>query len=196
MLMGTLTFHRLGKLQKVVYHHPEGGETVCTLERAEAKWNVVDEDTGKVLLTSSTRKKAVEAYILKCAQDMYYFWSEVFSARPKNPPRESRALTAAQANRVLELLQLHVGALRFELDRQSFLYLQTGRSGNGESGIPTEFRIGGLLGFGGKFWNEAHGFRVSCYREDMGPDTLRILTQTNYDLQDLYREFFPCDSKN
>jgi hypothetical protein len=40
-----------------------------------------------------------------------------------------------------------------------------------------EFRIGGSLGFGGKYWPETN--TVSCYREDMTDRRRAIITDTN-----------------
>jgi hypothetical protein len=54
-----------------------------------------------------------------------------------------------------------------------------------------EWRFQGLLGFGGKFWNEySYGekrpkWRVSCYTEDENPKTDKIIKETNEKLYTL-----------
>lgn len=48
-----------------------------------------------------------------------------------------------------------------------------------------EWRFQGLLGFGGKFWNEynyidkRYQWRVSCYSEDENPKREQIIKDTN-----------------
>ena len=42
-----------------------------------------------------------------------------------------------------------------------------------------EFRFQGSLGFGGKLYNEAKGFRVSCYTEDQTPERDAAIKLTN-----------------
>jgi hypothetical protein len=68
--------------------------------------------------------------------------------------------------------------------RESFIYLQSTDDLN-------EWRFQGLLGFGGKFWNEWSYFeekpkwRVSCYTEDENPKRLALIEKTNKKLQEL-----------
>ena len=51
-----------------------------------------------------------------------------------------------------------------------------------------EWRFMGLLGYGGKFWNERlyidnkYEWRVSCYSEDENPKREKIIQETNYKL--------------
>lgn len=43
-----------------------------------------------------------------------------------------------------------------------------------------EYRFQGELGFGGKLiWDQARGFRVTCYPEDRTPERDQIITTTN-----------------
>jgi hypothetical protein len=43
----------------------------------------------------------------------------------------------------------------------------------------TEWRFGGLLGFGGKFWRNAGKYYVTCYREDENKKTLAVIKRAN-----------------
>lgn len=43
----------------------------------------------------------------------------------------------------------------------------------------TEFRFGGHLGFGGKFWKDRRPWRVSCYPEDETPVRQAIVERVN-----------------
>jgi hypothetical protein len=46
----------------------------------------------------------------------------------------------------------------------------------------TEYRFIGTLGFGGKFWNNAGRWYVSCYSEDETPDRKARITAANLEL--------------
>lgn len=50
---------------------------------------------------------------------------------------------------------------------------------------PTEFRFQGNLGFGGKFWNETGGWRVSCFSEDETSDRSQRMLKANQRLEAL-----------
>lgn len=43
----------------------------------------------------------------------------------------------------------------------------------------TEYRFGGSLGGGGKFWRGCDWFHVSCYREDETPQRLATIEKVN-----------------
>jgi hypothetical protein len=62
-------------------------------------------------------------------------------------------------NRAYDILVLHAGAVDDEDHRTDFVctYMDT---------RATEYRFGGRLGFGGKFWRNDHRYYISCYRED------------------------------
>lgn len=66
-----------------------------------------------------------------------------------------------------------------EYDRSSFVY-QQGRG-------CTEYRIGGPLGFGGKFWNYAGRWYVNTYPETLerDPHLATIIECTNRRLESL-----------
>ncbi len=69
------------------------------------------------------------------------------------------------ADRVYNILVTNLGAP--EHVRSEFLY---------HWGTP-EFRFGGLLGLGGKFWYPH--FRVSCYPEDSTPGLQVLIKEAN-----------------
>jgi hypothetical protein len=56
-------------------------------------------------------------------------------------------------------------------DRKQFIYHQ----GRG----CTEYRIGGKLGFGGKFWNSGGRLYVNAYREDETDDIRALIARVN-----------------
>jgi len=67
--------------------------------------------------------------------------------------------------------------------RESFIYDQTHEDIH-------EWRFQGLLGFGGKFWNDLSyddkpKWYVSCYSEDETPKRLKLIEETNEKLQTL-----------
>lgn len=57
----------------------------------------------------------------------------------------------------------------------------------------TEFRFGGHLGFGGKFWRNNGRFYVSCYREDATPEKTQVIQIVNAKLSALANELHPAD---
>ena len=63
-----------------------------------------------------------------------------------------------RANKIYDVLVELGGAS--ERDRDSFVYHHTKE----ESEMPSEWRFGGKLGFGGKYWSERNW--VTCYSED------------------------------
>lgn len=66
------------------------------------------------------------------------------------------ALTTDQANTVYDLLIEHAGASPD--GRDDFIFLQTDQHVD-------EYRFGGALGFGGKFWNHRGRWYVTAYPE-------------------------------
>lgn len=85
-------------------------------------------------------------------------------------------ITAEQAERVWVILEEYAGASRST--RDEFMYAAT------VAGI-TEFRFGGLLGFGGKFWINCGRWYVNCYREDELPSRLMLIAAINEKLEEL-----------
>lgn len=54
-----------------------------------------------------------------------------------------------------------------------------------------EWRFGGHLGFGGKFWRNAGRFYVSCYREDRTKARDAITTRVNDRIAELQAQYNP-----
>ncbi len=87
----------------------------------------------------------------------------------------SDALTPQTADQIWTILVQEAGA--HEADRAAFVFHQ-------KRGC-CEWRFQGLLGFGGKFWNNAGRWYVTCYSEDETPRTLEVVEQTNRRLESL-----------
>lgn len=85
------------------------------------------------------------------------------------------------ANQIYDLLVEHAGASPHTYEREMFLYHQ-------ERGC-TEYRFGGKLGLGGKFWS---GWYVTCYPEDEDHERKEILKRTNEALTRLRRALARC----
>lgn len=81
------------------------------------------------------------------------------------------------ANQIFDILIEKAGAT--ERWRQDFVYRQ------GEGCV--EYRFQGGLGFGGKFYNELGGWRVSCYPEDVNEDRRQVMSETNHALFQLFK---------
>lgn len=79
----------------------------------------------------------------------------------------STTLTSQQAHRTYDVL-VELGGAQ-ERGRQEFVFHQTRGC--------AEYRFGGYLGFGGKYYSDAN--RVSCYREDDTPELLELIKQIN-----------------
>jgi hypothetical protein len=91
-------------------------------------------------------------------------------------------------NKVWDILVEHAGALDRGHYRETFVaaFLTAKHRAY-------EFRFGGHLGFGGKFWRTDNRFYVSCYHEDETPDRLAVIEATNKLLAELpyYEPPFP-----
>jgi hypothetical protein len=98
-------------------------------------------------------------------------------------------LSEAEAAAVWQVLVDHAGAVDGTYDGEVFVRCQ---SANAEP----EWRIGGLLGFGGKFRRNrvrigstrTESWTVTCYREDETPARLAIIEKTNEALAELRKE--------
>jgi hypothetical protein len=53
----------------------------------------------------------------------------------------------------------------------------------------SEFRFGGSLGFGGKFWRFSHRLFVNCYKEDLTSERQKVIDQVNKQLNELVDNF-------
>lgn len=89
----------------------------------------------------------------------------------KPPTREA-------AGKIWDILVECAGAYDSKRERDSFIHYQL-------KGC-TEYRFGGKLGFGGKFWNNASMWYVNCYKEDLTPELEKIIEDTNTRLKALY----------
>jgi hypothetical protein len=49
-----------------------------------------------------------------------------------------------------------------------------------------EFRFQGVLGFGGKFCDDGHRWRVKCYPEDRTPEREQMIAEANRRLAELH----------
>lgn len=63
--------------------------------------------------------------------------------------------------------------------REDFVFRHT------QPRFPSEYRIFGNLGPGGKFWRSNGKFYVNCYTEDENPERLKIIEAANKRLADL-----------
>jgi hypothetical protein len=99
-----------------------------------------------------------------------------------------RPIPERWAGRIYDLLVEEAGAHAAAggLTRHAFTYHQS------KAGGCREYRFGGKLGFGGKFWNEHYRdppWRVGCYAEDETPETLGVIERTNARLAAIYQEY-------
>lgn len=95
------------------------------------------------------------------------------------PSPDNNAMTVETANRAYNALVAHAGAT--EAAREDFVYHQTRE-------WMSEYRFGGALGSGGKFWRNS-GFRpngewgeiwyVNAYSEDMTPRRRNVIARTD-----------------
>lgn len=76
-----------------------------------------------------------------------------------------------------DILVEHAGALKNQDDRSTFV-----RAFLAEEHEATEWRFGGTLGFGGKFWRNDGRLYVACYREDETPKRLAVIETVNAQL--------------
>ena len=53
------------------------------------------------------------------------------------------------------------------------------QTNDGLNHYDNEFRFGGLLGFGGKFWITPARLYVNCYNEDLNAKTKKIISKIN-----------------
>lgn len=99
--------------------------------------------------------------------------------------RRNRALTPEQASAIYDVLVQRCKASDRDREKDNFAYSHTQREH-----IPHEWRFGGVLGFGGKFWNTESRWYVSAYSEDCDPETRLIIAETNEVLQKMFFDAF------
>lgn len=94
-------------------------------------------------------------------------------------PTPGAPLTEADAHAAFDVLVEHAGASAGQ--REEFVANQTYT-------VVEEFRFGGTLGFGGKFYRDVtllpdrtlgEHWRVSCYPEDRTPERQQAIADTN-----------------
>jgi len=92
-----------------------------------------------------------------------------------------RAVPKEIASKIWDILVEHTGLRDDQWDRASFIY-------HAEGGEWTEYRFQGNLGFGGKVWNNADRWYVTCYREDESPERQEAIEGANAALARLREE--------
>lgn len=84
------------------------------------------------------------------------------------------------ANEIFDILVEHAGVYDSESNRRQFIYHQGSKPDKwNKSGGCNEYRFGGKLGFGGKFWHNNYRFYVNCYCEDKGSKEEKIISTIN-----------------
>lgn len=81
-------------------------------------------------------------------------------------------------NKAWDILVEHAGASKDPDNRANFVQAYT-TWGKNESYSATEWRFGGYLGFGGKFWRTAGRYYISCYSEDKKAKQTKIIEKVN-----------------
>jgi hypothetical protein len=95
---------------------------------------------------------------------------------------DSCLLPQEMAHKVFDVL-VHVAGAS-EHSRNEFVYHYTL-----SDRPPTEWRFGGTLGFGGKFWRANDKWYVTCYREDGSVERQKTIDEANASLAALRAEF-------
>lgn len=72
-----------------------------------------------------------------------------------------------------DILVEHAGAPAKDFWGESFIQAFVTRP------LAMEWRFGGKLGFGGKFWRNDNRYYVSCYREDRTAERERTIEEVN-----------------
>lgn len=89
---------------------------------------------------------------------------------------KNKPLSPELANQVYDILVKFCGA--GEYMRDSFVAMET-------TELIYEWRFGGDLGFGGKFWNCNGRLYVNCYPEDLNPERQKMIDEANEQLSKL-----------
>lgn len=84
-------------------------------------------------------------------------------------------MTEDIAHQIYDILAAHAGAdaAPHSISRRQFITFMTRPT------MIREYRFVGNLGFGGKFHDDGHRWRVGCYREDDTPERDAIIERTN-----------------
>ena len=93
---------------------------------------------------------------------------------------KTRPFTEVEADEVYTILASTCGAP--ESFRSAFAHHFT------EADWPNEWRFGGHLGMGGKFYRDDERLRVGCYREDETDDRREMIEKANAQLERYAKE--------
>ena len=179
-MLGTFTFKRLTpRFTNVHYVGPVATpDLLCTLEKVNGMWVV----PGTPVPPSKTRLLAAYGYLQVCVCDPVTrtMEAETRAAWDRTPLQTGPIfLTVEQASTVYDLLVSKCGAN--ERDRAAFVQycadLTTSCGG--------EWRFGGLLGFGGKFYVTGFRWYVGGYGGEAAEERY-IIAETNQALQQMY----------
>lgn len=142
-----------------------------------------------------TRLGAASAFLgLVCSQEAAFVEQETQNGwdnllREGLTPR-GQPLSHAVAADIYDILVQHaranIGDRRYFALRQSTV--------TPDSPKIDEWRFGGLLGYGGKFWNVNDKWYVTAYPEDTTDEIRRIIAGTNLALLELFRRLFGSNS--
>lgn len=176
-MIGSFTFKRDAPGHATVsYEGPAGGGILCYLVKEDGKWTVPGTPG-----TFKDRWHAAYAYLklALCEPTTRTIEAETKAAWDKTPRRPMN-LTADEAGAVYDLLVSKCGA--YARDKDGFVHHHADISASWGS----EWRFGGLLGSGGKFYVTSNRWYVSNYSEDTGPEENLIIAETNAVLQQMY----------
>jgi hypothetical protein len=147
------------------------------------------DEPGRDRLTSSTLGSAGCFY--RC---------RLFQAKKANRPDKKRALVLydEKIQEILVDIFTRVYAVLVRLAQAPISWGQDftrhhARKTDQRAWNTSEWRFGGSLGMGGKFWSDVESFRVSCYSEDRTPEraeTLRLCNEALKPLHEEYRAFW------
>jgi hypothetical protein len=105
--------------------------------------------------------------------------------RQNHTYRRDRSLTREQASAIYDVLVQRCKADNRDREKENFIYSHAEREFT-----PHEWRFGGVLGFGGKFWNTESRWYVSAYNENIDAETRLIIAETNEVLQKMFIDTF------
>lgn len=102
----------------------------------------------------------------------------------KKATKKNGGLRKDVANKIYDILVKCCGApdVRTAGPRHSFIANQT-------SGFVTEWRFGGDMGFGGKFWRNEGMWYVNCYSEDKTSGKNKAIQKVNKELAELKAQY-------
>ena len=130
-----------------------------------------------------TRKAAVTTHLWAKWETEALALEEVNNlARSNNAFRPDLLIPEEIANQIFDVMRDLNGIGDANWNRGSF-------TTSVDREVVREYRFGGWLGFGGKFWNEERGFSVSTGNSDSF--TRLVAARINEALQDIYIEHYP-----